>query len=110
MNYELLNNSEVIATSYTEIVYSDIDKGWQGDCWIICDLELSMQPRKAYDLAAIEVRTERNQKLKDSDWTQLADATLSPETIEAWAAYRQALRDIPAQAGFPFDVTYPTKP
>ena len=28
----------------------------------------------------------------------------------AWATYRQELRDLPLQDGFPFDVTYPTKP
>jgi hypothetical protein len=53
------------------------------------------------------VRTDRNQKLKDTDWTQVADA---PANKAAWAAYRQALRDITAQAGFPWDVTWPTQP
>lgn len=65
---------------------------------------------QAVVIKAAEVRAERNQKLKDSDWTQLADATLSPETIEAWAAYRQALRDVPSQAGFPMEVVWPTQP
>jgi hypothetical protein len=53
------------------------------------------------------VRSERNQKLSDSDWTQLAD---SPENKAAWATYRQALRDIPTQAGFPWEVQWPTQP
>jgi hypothetical protein len=53
------------------------------------------------------VRTDRNQKLKDSDWTQVADA---PVDKAAWAVYRQALRDITAQAGFPWNVTWPTQP
>ena len=56
---------------------------------------------------AKNVRVTRNQKLSDSDWTQLAD---SPENKAAWATYRQALRDIPTQAGFPWEVQWPTQP
>ena len=56
---------------------------------------------------AEEVRTERNQKLTDSDWTQLADA---PVDKTAWATYRQALRGIPIQSGFPFNVVWPDVP
>lgn len=59
---------------------------------------------------AKSVRDSRNVKLKESDWTQLADATLPAETIQAWATYRQALRDIPSQAGFPWEVVWPTQP
>ncbi len=53
------------------------------------------------------VRLARNRKLSDSDWTQLADA---PVDDLAWATYRQALRDIPNQEGFPWNVTWPTEP
>jgi hypothetical protein len=57
-----------------------------------------------------EVRAERNRLLAECDWTQLADVVLTDEAKAAWATYRQALRDLTLQAGFPFDVTYPTKP
>lgn len=53
------------------------------------------------------VRGDRNQRLTNSDWTQLADNTAD---TNAWAAYRQALRDLPAQPGFPHNVTWPTEP
>ena len=56
---------------------------------------------------AKSVRDERTQKLKDSDWTQIADA---PVDKAAWATYRQALRDIPSQAGFPWDIQWPVEP
>lgn len=59
---------------------------------------------------AKSIRSDRNQRLKDCDWTQLADATLSEETIAEWAVYRQALRDIPSQAGFPWEIVWPTQP
>jgi hypothetical protein len=54
-----------------------------------------------------EVRTERSRRLAACDWTQLPDA---PVNAEAWAAYRQALRDVPDQAGFPWEVTWPEQP
>lgn len=56
---------------------------------------------------AVIVRADRNKKLSDCDWTQLADA---PVDDLAWATYRQALRDIPNQEGFPWNVTWPTEP
>ena len=45
--------------------------------------------------------------LAASDWTQVADA---PVESSAWAAYRQALRDIPDQPGFPENINWPAKP
>lgn len=57
--------------------------------------------------AAEQVRGRRDSLLAQSDWTQVADA---PVDQAAWAAYRQSLRDIPAQAGFPNTVTWPVKP
>lgn len=56
---------------------------------------------------ADSVRAERNRKLTASDWTQVDDA---PVDKAAWATYRQALRDVPLQSGFPWDVNWPTEP
>lgn len=53
------------------------------------------------------MREQRNTKLSDSDWTQLADSTADKTT---WAAYRQALRDLTKQSGFPWEVTWPDAP
>lgn len=53
------------------------------------------------------IRSKRNTLLSSSDWTQVADA---PVDKAAWATYRQELRDITAQAGFPTEVIWPTKP
>lgn len=57
-----------------------------------------------------EVRSRRQGELFMSDWTQLLDTPLSAEKKAEWATYRQALRDITNQTGFPWDVTWPTKP
>lgn len=56
---------------------------------------------------ASNVRRQRNERLVSSDWTQVADA---PVDKAAWAAYRQALRDISSQAGFPWTVQWPEMP
>ena len=56
---------------------------------------------------AKNVRQQRTEKLKDCDWTQLADA---PVDQAAWSTYRQALRDVPTQAGFPWDIQWPSQP
>jgi hypothetical protein len=56
---------------------------------------------------AKSVRASRNDRLKDCDWTQLADSTADKA---AWATHRQALRDITAQAGFPWTIDWPVAP
>ena len=53
------------------------------------------------------VRKKRNLLLQESDWTQLIDAPVDRET---WAGYRQALRDLPQQEGFPGEVVWPVVP
>ena len=53
------------------------------------------------------MREQRGEKLKDSDWTQVADAPVDKAT---WATYRQALRDVTAQSGFPWTITWPDAP
>lgn len=53
------------------------------------------------------VRADRDRRLLASDWTQLPDVPLA--TKEAWATYRQALRDITQQPD-PFNIVWPTPP
>jgi hypothetical protein len=55
-----------------------------------------------------KIREQRDALLKATDWTQGADVPQSFK--DKWALYRQALRDVPQQAGFPDNVTWPTKP
>lgn len=59
------------------------------------------------EVAAKEVRSRRDALLTASDWTQVADAPVDQAT---WATYRQALRNLPRQPGFPHDVAWPTSP
>jgi len=58
------------------------------------------------EFTADEIRAKRNSLLSETDYLALSDTTLSSDM----AAYRQALRDVTSQAGFPTNVTWPTKP
>tara|TARA_B100001287_G_scaffold1415_1_gene1064 strand:- start:17 stop:451 length:435 start_codon:yes stop_codon:yes gene_type:complete len=53
----------------------------------------------------VNVRSERDLKLQETDWRASSDLTLS----DTWKTYRQALRDVPTQSD-PFNITWPTKP
>ena len=61
-------------------------------------------------LAAAVAITDRNTLLYESDWTQIPNAPLTPEQVEQWAVYRQALRDVPQQEGFPMNIVWPVAP
>jgi hypothetical protein len=70
------------------------------------DAEEAAWAAGANDRKAVEVRTERSAKLAETDWRFRNDMTPSQE----WKDYCQALRDIPAQAGFPTTINWPIKP
>jgi hypothetical protein len=75
--------------------------------WIIRDLTADELQHKIDECSA-SVRDERNKKLFESDWTQGKDI---PDSISIpWATYRQALRDITNQSGFPSTVVWPVQP
>lgn len=55
-----------------------------------------------------ELRNRRDQLLAATDWTQAKDI---PDAVSSkYAAYRQALRDVPQQSGFPENIVWPVKP
>jgi hypothetical protein len=72
----------------------------------------SNYPRHPLTQAELEqkYRAERDDLLLHSDWTQTNDATLSAEKKSQWAAYRQQLRDVTTQPGFPYEFIWPSKP
>jgi hypothetical protein len=67
-------------------------------------------PPLSTEALAKEIRFTRNSLLIDCDWTQLADSALITEQKTAWSEYRQALRDITTQPGFPSNITWPVAP
>lgn len=60
------------------------------------------------DVLPVEIRKKRDDLLTACDWTQAND--IPQATKDKWAAYRQALRDVPQQSGFPLNVAWPQKP
>jgi len=78
----------------------------EGNVTTAADNEAAYKAAKDTEQAK-SVRQQRTEKLKDSDWTQVADA---PVDQAAWATYRQSLRDVTAQSGFPWTVDWPTIP
>lgn len=82
----------------------------QGDNWVEKWITTPATTKEITERTASKadsVREERNQKLSDCDWTQLTD---SPVDKQVWENYRQELRDITQQSGFPWEVVWPTKP
>lgn len=56
------------------------------------------------------IRSRRDSLLQETDWVVIMHTEKGTNIPMEWEVYRQALRDITAQAGFPFSVTWPTKP
>lgn len=56
------------------------------------------------------IRADRDDRLRDCDWTTMPDAPLDDATKQAWATYRQALRDVPQDFSTPDEVVWPTPP
>jgi hypothetical protein len=81
-----------------------VEDGWA----YTVEVQVKTAEEIAADVAskAAQMRSQRDRLLSASDWTQVADA---PVDKAAWATYRQALRDMPEQEGFP-DVTFPNDP
>jgi hypothetical protein len=64
-------------------------------------------PEEIQTLKETEIRTLRDRMLKDCDWTMLPDAGISPVVVERIKKYRQELRDVPQQPGFPNNFIWP---
>jgi hypothetical protein len=95
---------------YTKYILGPVftDRAAEGDqpAKTAAEQEAEYKSRKDAEQAK-SVRATRTQLLKDCDWTQIADSTADKT---AWATYRQALRDITGQAGFPWTITWPKDP
>ena len=57
-----------------------------------------------------DARRRRDSLISETDWTQVLDSPISAECREAFRVYRQALRDVPQQENFPYDIIWPEKP
>lgn len=80
-------------------------EGFPPDGWVQYE-----EPIIPYVLTWDDIRANRNEKLRECDWTQLADVDLTTVESIAWIEYRQALRDIPQVFSTPEDVIFPEVP
>ena len=107
----LTPNGWLIPGGCVETEPPELSKGqraqWTGDEWAILQPPQEAAPEPEQEPTEDQVRVERDQLLLVSDWTQVLDA---PVDQAAWATYRQALRDVPEQEGFPSEIAWPTQP
>lgn len=94
------------SVEYLEIGTPELVDGVWTQKWDIVAFT-SQQLEARENSAAAGARERRNILLTESDWTQLPD---SPVDTASWGIYRQALRDISSQEGFPFNINWPEKP
>lgn len=87
---------------FTQRIVHDDPQNIDG-AWVITWIIEQLPQEKAGE----NIRLRRNELLSECDWTQVADAQVDQV---AWATYRQALRDLPSQDGFPYSVIWPTPP
>jgi hypothetical protein len=107
--YVLVTQAPYPQVDYTKNVEYGTPKNVSG-AWVDEWSVTNAPPEEAsarFDAICQRERGTRNQLLADCDWTQLPDAQVNPAD---WAAYRQQLRDVSEQSGFPFNITWPTKP
>ena len=108
-------------------VQSSVESEWNQEAGVLIESDIGYPPEPgfSYHLATqtwSDVRSEKTKSraairaaltkraslLSSSDWTQLPD--VSSEIQTSWRPYRQTLRDIPMQAGYPFTVNWPVAP
>ena len=82
-----------------------VNNEWQ-QSWHVVDRTFE-DAAKLRQMKSDSIRAERDDMLRLSDWTQLADA---PVDAQAWKVYRQKLRDITTQDQFPDNVIWPVQP
>tara|TARA_R110000868_G_scaffold21708_6_gene90074 strand:- start:9994 stop:10497 length:504 start_codon:yes stop_codon:yes gene_type:complete len=80
-----------------------------GNVTSAADNETAYKAQKDAEQAK-SVRKTRDDKLKETDWIVIKNLELNSNIPGVWEVYRQALRDIPNQSGFPWTVTWPDAP
>jgi len=89
-------------------VFNEVDNRWV-QSWAVSNLTAEELEQK--DLAiSTEVRSQRNALLAGCDWVVLKATEEGSSVSSQWIAYRQGLRDISGQVGFPNDIVWPVAP
>jgi hypothetical protein len=96
---------------YTKYVLGPvfIDQVVDGVTTTAAEQETAYKAQKDAEQAK-SVRTTRDTKLAECDWRVIKAAETATTLDAAWATYRQALRDVTGQSGFPWTITWPDAP
>jgi hypothetical protein len=117
MRYAVIENQKVINTVLASPEVA-AERGWV-ICpdgvdigWTFNGVGEAIPPAPDTEATASLIRLTRNNLLVESDKEVLLDrwSLMTTEQQTAWTAYRQALRDVPTQAGFPWSIDWPTQP
>lgn len=111
---QLLDNEQYIEGAYSDVMYYiengvPVEMPGKPDYYYVFDY-YTKQWVIDENLAINNILSQRNQLLFESDWTQIPNNPLTAEQQAAWATYRQELRDIPEQSGYPLNVVWPIAP
>ena len=105
--YQLINNPDQIIRIDDGANIPRSHRWWDDyEAW----LAAGNIPQPAPDTRAADARGKRDGLIAACDWTQATDSPLDATTKAAWATYRTALRNLPAQAGFPATISWPAVP
>ena len=99
-NTKYLYNTFRLNMCYDENIEEEISNSF--------DKYLNIAKNNEENELAAEIRKQRDVLLNNTDWTQMTDSALNENQKERYRIYRQALRDIPEQENFPYDVVWPT--
>jgi hypothetical protein len=101
---------ETVTTDNLQSLIAALPQGTQHTLVDEADADAWWKANQSADELATAARDKRAVLLAESDWTQLPDSPLSGDARTAWATYRQALRDITDQQGFPGNIDWPVPP
>jgi len=95
-------------TAFKDGVEQDAQGRWLWK-WSISEMDDDAKAAKDAE-AAKSVRADRDKRIAETDWIVIKNLELNQNVPGVWEVYRQELRDVPAQTGFPYDITWPSKP
>lgn len=104
--FDLLPAASNTQSSDTDVLVASKDQNNNWQCEWVSSSEFNAV--KETQLQSLVARANRDKLLARTDWTQGKD--ISAEVSTKWTAYRQALRDITSQEGFPTNIAWPVKP
>lgn len=113
--YQTLERDGIVKISgkwYTNYVVGPVFKEYTDEDGVLHTVDKQYEKHcfKIDSEQAKAIRQIRNSLLCQSDWTQLLDSPFNEEKKNEWVLYRQSLRQVPEQPGFPWEIDWPLKP